>query len=79
MLVELCEMIQVERTGFNNDFDWIFRCDELSSITYNDVEVKDSYLILNIRKGKTDQYRQGNQILISKGMTSACPYAMYNI
>ena len=29
-----------------------------------------------IRKSKTDQYRQGNEVLIASGVTSACPVKM---
>ena len=31
---------------------------------------------LLIRKSKTDQYRQGHEIVIAKGSTIACPYNM---
>jgi hypothetical protein len=31
------------------------------------------YLNLKIVPSKTDQYRQGNEVLISKGNTVACP------
>ncbi|KAJ8313639.1 LOW QUALITY PROTEIN: hypothetical protein KUTeg_008200 [Tegillarca granosa] len=87
MLIELCEMF-IDSDNLLNvrhlttiliGYSGFFKFDKLSSITYNDVEVKDSYLFLNIRKSKTDQYRQGNQIRISKDITSACPYAMFNI
>ena len=33
--------------------------------------------MINIRKSKTDQYRQGNEVLISQGNTPACPFSMY--
>ena len=39
--------------------------------------VEKDFLILNIIKSKTDQYRQGNEVLISKGVSVACPYNMY--
>ena len=32
---------------------------------------------INIRNSKTDQYRQGNEILVSKGHKSACKFDMY--
>ena len=40
-------------------------------------QVRDSFLVLHSDKNKTDQYRQSNKILISKGSTSACPYNMF--
>jgi hypothetical protein len=40
-------------------------------------QVRDSFLVLHINKSKTDQCRQSNAILISKGSTSACPYNMF--
>ena len=53
------------------------RFDELSSLCFNDVLIRDDYLVICIRKSKTDQYRQGNEVLISKGDTPACPVSMY--
>jgi hypothetical protein len=58
-------------------FAGFLRFDELSSLCVDDVLVKDDYLVINIKKSKTDQYRQGSEILISKGNTSACPVSMY--
>lgn len=81
MLIELCDkfincidllvirdltMILIGFTGF-------LRLDELSSLKFNDVQVKEQFLVLHINKNKTDQYRQGNEILISKGTSVACP------
>ena len=34
-------------------------------------------MVLHINKSKTDQYRQGNEIRISKGTSVACPVSMY--
>lgn len=39
--------------------------------------VFDEYIVLNIQKSKTDQYRQGNEVLIASGVTTACPVKMY--
>ena len=44
----------------------------------NNVKIYDEYLILFIEKAKTDQYRNGNEVLISKGNTVACPFSMFN-
>lgn len=40
----------------------------------NDVKLFDKRMSLNIRKSKTDQYRQGHEVLI--GETIACPVTM---
>ena len=58
-------------------FAGFLRFDELASLSFNDVHLCQDYLVLSIRKSKTDQYRQGNEVLISRGSTSACPVNMY--
>ena len=85
MLIDLCH-----KFNGNNDlivirdltmillsFAGFLRFDEISSLMFKDVKVEENYLIVKIEKSKTDQYRQGNEILISKGETIACPYRMY--
>ena len=82
MLVELCDMF-----SGNSDllvlrdlsmiligFAGILRFDELSY----DILILFfiNYLSIQIRKSKTDVCRSGNEILISKGVSSACPYTM---
>ena len=57
-------------------FSAFLRYDEISNIRCNDIRMEDDYFILNIRKSKTDQYRFGNEVVISKGHTAACPYSM---
>ena len=84
MLIELCDrfsgatdllllrdlsMILVGFAGF-------LRFDELVELTCKDVKFHDGYLSVQIRKSKTDIYRSGSEILINKGVTSACPYSM---
>ena len=54
-------------------FSGFLRFDELSSLRCNDISIFDSYFILKIRKSKTDQYRFGDEIPISKGLSIACP------
>ena len=58
-------------------FSGFLRFNELSQLRGNDVIVKDCYLIIKIRKSKTDQYRDGDDVLILKGVSSACPYTMF--
>lgn len=59
-------------------FAGFLRYDEISSLLCNNVKIYDEYLTLFIEKAKTDQYRNGNEVLISKGNTVACPYSMFN-
>lgn len=53
------------------------RFNELSNLKCSDIEVKDDYLCIKISKSKTDQYRHGDEVLVSKGQSIACPYAMF--
>lgn len=48
-------------------FAGFLRFDEFSSLTFGDVKIFENFIRLIIRKSKTDQYRQGNEVLISKG------------
>ena len=64
----LC-MITLAYSGF-------LRFNEPSNIRCKDLSFQDDHLKLNIPKSKTDQYRHGCDILISKGTTSACPVNM---
>ena len=57
-------------------FSGYLRFNELSQLRGNDVIVKDCYLIIKIRKSKADQYRDGDEVLISKCVSSACPYTV---
>jgi integrase len=59
-------------------FAGFLRYDEISSLLCNNVNIYDEYLILFIEKAKTDQHKNGNEVLISKGNTVACPFSMFN-
>ncbi|VDI24493.1 Hypothetical predicted protein [Mytilus galloprovincialis] len=86
MLIQLCEKysdsedllivrdLTMTLLGFAGFF---LRYDELSSLLFSNVKVKDDFLVLYLNKSKTDQYRQGNEVLISKGFSVACPFNMY--
>ena len=58
-------------------FSGFLRFNELSQLRCNDFFVKEEHLVIKIRRSKTDQYRSGDEILICKGHTLACPYAMF--
>ncbi|XP_021365071.1 uncharacterized protein LOC110457925 [Mizuhopecten yessoensis] len=57
-------------------FAGFLRFNELINLRCVDVKMFDDYLTLIIRKSKTDQYHHGNEVVISKGYSSACPFAM---
>lgn len=70
LIVRDLTMILIGYAGF-------LRFDELSSITCRDVKIFDDHISIFLPRSKTDQYRQGNEILISRGNTLACPVVMY--
>ena len=53
-----------------------FRYDEISNIKCNEISFCAEYVRILISKSKTGQYRSGNEVLISKGDSSACLYSM---
>ena len=57
-------------------FAGFLRFDELVKLRCSDINFKEEYLSIQIRKSKTDVYRSGNAILVSKDTSSACPYKM---
>lgn len=50
------------------------RFNEASELRCNDVIFKENHVVLKIRHSKTDVYRSGDEVLIAKGDTIACPY-----
>ena len=57
-------------------FSAFLRFDELRNILCKDIKFYENYFSVYIRKSKTDQYRQGKEIVVAKGITVACPYSM---
>ena len=57
-------------------FCGFLRYNEKGFLKCNDVKIFDSRFILKINKSMTDQYRQGNEVPISKGNTIARPLCM---
>ena len=55
-------------------FSGFLRYDEISSIRCKNIIFKDDHLEIKILKSKTDQYRLGNEIIISNGKSFAYPY-----
>lgn len=62
-------MILIGYAGF-------LRYNEISELKCSDITFYDKHLVLKIRKSKTDVYREGREVLIVKGSSSACPYVM---
>lgn len=54
-------------------FSGFFRFDEIQSLRASDIVFEFSYISVFLRSSKTDQYRKGNTVVISKGNSSACP------
>ena len=84
MLIELCDMfsensdllILRDLSMILIGFAGFLRFDELVELRCSDINFQEEYLSVQIRKSKTDVYRSGNEILVSKGTSSACPYKM---
>jgi len=52
------------------------RMNEISELRCNDVQFKSDHFVINVRHSKTDIYRNGSEIIIAKGTTTACPYGI---
>ena len=84
MLIELCNIfvnnhdviVIRDLCMITTAFAGFLRYDELSSIRCNDLSFQSDYFVINIHKSKTDQYRAGNELIIAKGSSAACPYNM---
>lgn len=59
-------------------FAGFLRFSEIQALRCNDIQVKSDHLVIKIRKSKTDQLRKGDEVLISKGVSSACPHSLLN-
>lgn len=86
MLVELCRKYEyssdlltirdLTMTVFM--FIGFMRFDEMSSLRCNDVIIEIDHLKIKIAKAKNDQYRKGNEVLLAKLDSPACPYKMFS-
>lgn len=84
MIIQLCDnfvgstdvIVLRDLTMLLLCFSGFLRFDEVSDLRCSDVKIEDSFLRLNIRKSKTDVYRKGKEVLVSRGITSACPVNM---
>ena len=57
-------------------FSGFLRFDEVSSLKAKNVKFENDHLILNIESSKTDQFREGQNVFITKGESVACPWSM---
>ena len=57
-------------------FAGFLRFDELAGLHCSDVVFEDRHLKLKIRRSKTDQYRQGNEVVIAEVGGVTCPVQM---
>ena len=56
-------------------FTGFLRYDEMSNIKCKDLSFNTTYVTIHIAKSKTDQFRDGNEVLLSKIDSPACPYS----
>ncbi len=57
-------------------FAAFLRFDELAGLHCSDVSFADGHLKLRIRKSKTDQYRQGDEVVLAESGSPTCPVGM---
>ena len=54
-------------------FAAFLRFDELASLRCNDVKIKEDHAEIRIRVSKTDQYKDGDSVVIARTGASTCP------
>ena len=57
-------------------YSGFLRFDELIHVRVSDLLIVSDMMKIKIPRSKTDQYRQGDEILIPRSFTSRCPVAM---
>ena len=53
-----------------------FRSEEVTSIRRNHITFHDGYMTIKVEKSKTDQLRQGDEVIIAQSGGSACPVSI---
>ena len=84
MLISLCERFQpFDSLVHVRDLAMILLCyagflrfNDMSNLRCSDITFENDFLTLHLRSSKTDVYREGRDVLVAKGSTIACPYAM---
>jgi len=64
--LKICAMCLVGYAGF-------LRYNEIVNLKMCNLNIFDTYISLNIESSKTDIYRRGNNVIISKTNSSTCP------
>ena len=54
-------------------FGGFFRFSELAALTIGDISISDTHLNIEVSQSKTDQYRKGNEVVISRSGKVTCP------
>ena len=57
-------------------FSGFLRFDEARSLKCNDITFHEDYMSVHVSKSKTDQFRKGDDVVICKGQTNACPMSI---
>jgi len=81
IMVEVCEKLKNstsiidlrDLTLMAVSYAGFLRFDEAVSLKRKDVKFESSHVELFIEKSKTDQFREGNKVLVARGETPACP------
>ena len=60
-------------------FSAFLRYAEMADLRCSDVVITEEHMKLVIRKSKTDQYRQGNEVLVARTGNSTCPVKMMEV
>lgn len=61
---------------FSLGFSGLFRIGELLDLTAKDIVMYASYVEITVKKSKTDQYRQGNKVLVARTGGPACAHGL---
>ena len=69
--VRLCTLFLLGFSGF-------LRYSELADICMKDLQICEGHIQINIKRSKTDQYRQGQNIIIAKTGSDLCPVFWLN-
>ena len=54
-------------------FAGFFRFSELPALTISDISISDTHLTIKVSQSKTNQYRKGNEVVISRSDKVTCP------
>ena len=57
-------------------FSGFFRFNEIAKIRSSDLQFSSTDVRIRVRQSKTDQYRDGNEVVIAKTKSNTCPVAM---